>query len=370
MLAQAQELERQGRDIIRLEIGQPDFATFEAICQSAKDAIDAGHTRYNPSAGIRELRETIAQRVTRDRGPTRFDEVVVGPGAKPGIVFSILALLDPGDEALYPDPGFPTYRAAIELAGGTPIPAPLREDRDFSFDLEFLADHMGEKTKLLILNSPSNPTGGTIPQTDLEAIAKLAIERDVWIMTDEIYGDLVYENQSAPSFFSLQETRDRAILIDGFSKSYAMTGWRLGYSVMPKSLADKVSLLMMHAVGCTAGFTQMAGITALEHCADDVDTQRRIYQKRRDCFIDGLNALPGVSCVKPRGAFYAFPNISQLGIPSAELAEGLLHDAGIACLSGTDFGQNGEGYLRFSYAASTDQLEKAVERFGDFITSL
>lgn len=370
VLAQAQELERQGRDIIRLEIGQPDFQTFNAVCQSGKDAIDAGHTRYTPSAGIRELREAIAQKLTDEKGPTSFEEIVVGPGAKPGILFSILALINPDDEVLYPDPGFPSYRADIELAGGIPIPAPLIESRGFSFDLDFLADHMGEKTKLLILNSPSNPTGGAIPQEDLDAIAKLAIERDVWVMTDEIYGDLVYDDQTAPSFYSIEEARDRTILIDGFSKSYAMTGWRLGYAAMPKPLADKVSLLTMHAVGCTAGFTQMAGITALQNCSEDVDTKRSIYQARRDRIVDGLNSLPGVSCVKPSGAFYAFPNVTQLGIPSRELASRLLNEAGIACLSGTDFGEYGEGYLRFSYAASLEELDEAVKRMGSFIEGL
>jgi aspartate aminotransferase len=367
VLAQAQELERQGRDIIHLEIGQPDFQTFEAICDSGKRAIDEGHTRYTPSAGIRPLREAIAQRISATKGPCSPDEVVVGPGAKPGILFPILALINPGDEVLYPDPGFPSYRADIELAGGIPVAAPLREDRNFSFDLDFLADHMGQKTKLLIINSPSNPTGGTIPRADLETIAKLAIERDVWVMTDEIYGDLVYDNQTAPSFYSIEEARHRTILVDGFSKSFAMTGWRLGFAAMPKALADKVALLTMHAVGCTAGFTQIAGVVALEKCRDAVNAQRAIYQERRDRIVDGLNALPGVSCVKPSGAFYAFPNITGLGIGSVDLARRLLNEAGVACLSGTDFGEQGEGYLRFSYAASIEAIDRAIARIREFI---
>jgi aspartate aminotransferase len=367
VLAQAQELERQGRDIIHLEIGQPDFQTFDAICESGRDAITEGHTRYTPSAGIRQLREAIAQRISATKGPCSADEVVVGPGAKPGILFPILALVNPGDEVLYPDPGFPSYRADIELAGGIPIAAPLLEARNFSFDLDFLADHMGDKTKLLIINSPSNPTGGTIPREDLEAIAKLAIERDVWVMTDEIYGDLVYDNQAFPSFYSIEAARHRTILVDGFSKSFAMTGWRLGFAAMPKPLADKVALLTMHAVGCTAGFTQIAGVTALEKCRDEVDAQRAIYQARRDLIVEGLNSLPGVSCLPPSGAFYAFPNVTGLGVPSVELARRLLHEAGVACLSGTDFGVHGEGYLRFSYAASSDAISRAIDRIREFI---
>jgi aspartate/methionine/tyrosine aminotransferase len=369
VLAQAQELERQGRDIIHLEIGQPDFQTFDAICQSGKGAIDEGHTRYTPSAGIRELREAIAQRISATKGPCSASEVVVGPGAKPGILFPILALVNPGDEVLYPDPGFPSYRADIELAGGIPVAAPLLEGRGFSFDLDFLADRMGDKTKLLIINSPSNPTGGTIPREDLEAIAKLAIERDVWVMTDEIYGDLVYDDQTAPSFWSIEAARHRTILVDGFSKSFAMTGWRLGFAAMPPALAEKVALLTMHAVGCTAGFTQVAGVTALEKCRDAVNEQRAIYQKRRDRIVDGLNSLPGVSCIKPSGAFYAFPNIEKLGVRSADLARRLLHEAGIACLSGTDFGAHGEGYLRFSYAASLETIDEAIVRMRRFLAS-
>ncbi len=369
VLAQAQELERQGRDIIHLEIGQPDFQTFDAICASGKRAIDEGHTRYTPSAGIRELREAIAERISVTKGPCSPSQVVVGPGAKPGIVFPILALVNPGDEVLYPDPGFPSYRAAIELAGGVPVAAPVLEQRGFSFDLDFLADRLGDKTKLLIINSPSNPTGGTIPREDLEVIAKLAIERDVWVMTDEIYGDLVYDNQSAPSFYSIEAARDRTILVDGFSKSFAMTGWRLGFAAMPHALAEKVALLTMHAVGCTAGFTQWAGVTALRECREDVNAQRAIYEERRDRIVAGLNSLPGVSCVKPSGAFYAFPNIKKLGIPSSELARRLLNEAGIACLSGTDFGAHGEGYLRFSYAASLATIDEAIVRMRRFLSS-
>jgi aspartate/methionine/tyrosine aminotransferase len=370
VLARAQELEREGRDIVHLQIGQPDSPTFDAICKRGKEAIDEGFTRYTPSAGIHELREAIAQRISADKGETTADEVVVGPGAKPGILFSMLALLNPGDEVIYPDPGFPSYRAAIELSGATPIAAPLLEDKNFSFDLDFLADRIGEKTKLLIINSPSNPTGGNASTEDLTAIARLAIERNVWVMTDEIYSDLVYDEKQAPSFFSIDEVRDRTILIDGFSKTFAMTGWRLGYAAMPKSLAEKVSLLTMHAVGCTAGFTQMAGITALKRCRENVAAQRATYQKRRDRIVEGLRSLPGVSCTTPQGAFYAFPNVSELGNPSKELAHRLMEEAGVAFLPGTDFGNNGEGYLRFSYAASIAQIEEAIDRIRGFISTM
>lgn len=370
VLARAQELEREGRDIVHLEIGQPDAPTFEPICQRGKEAIDEGFTRYTPSAGIHELREAIAEKISADKGTTTADQVVVGPGAKPGILFSMLALLNPGDEVIYPDPGFPSYRAAIELAGATPIAAPLIEERNFAYDLDFLDDHIGAKTKLLVINSPSNPTGGNASADDLAAIARLAIERDVWVMTDEIYSDLVYDGAEAPSFFAIKEVRDRTILIDGFSKTYAMTGWRLGYAAMPKSLAEKVSLLTMHAVGCTAGFTQMAGITALKRCQENVAAQRAVYEKRRDRIVEGLRSLPGFSCNTPQGAFYAFPNVGELGIPSRELSHRFLEEAGVACLPGTDFGKNGEGYLRFSYAASISQIEEAIDRIARFIDSL
>jgi aspartate/methionine/tyrosine aminotransferase len=248
-----------------------------------------------------------------------------------------------------------------------PVAAPLLESRGFSFDLDFLRDHMSDRTKLLILNSPSNPTGGTIPREDLETIAQLAVERDVWVMTDEIYGDLVYDDQEAPSFYSIAEARHRTILVDGFSKSFNMTGWRLGYAAMPAALADKVALLTMHAVGCTAGFTQVAGVAALEQCRAAVNAQRAIYQERRDRIVSGLSSLPGVSCVKPSGAFYAFPNVTQLGSPSTELARRLLSEAGVACLSGADFGGFGEGYLRFSYAASLQAIDQAIARIRSFL---
>jgi len=370
VLENAQELERKGKRIIHLEIGQPDFQTFEPIRERGKEAIDQGHTRYTASAGALSLREAIAERISIEKAATTPDEVVVGPGAKPGIVFPILALLNPGDEAMYPDPGFPSYQAAIELAGAIPVPIPLVETRNFGFDFDALQNRITQKTKLLILNSPSNPTGAAYTQEDLDTIAQIATERDIWVMTDEIYGDLVYDTSSAPSYYSIESAKERTILVDGFSKSYAMTGWRLGYSVMPAHLAEKVSLITTHTVGCTAGFTQQAGITALKACREDVVAQRSIFKERRNRIVEGLNTIEGFNCRKPDGAFYAFPNVSELGIPSRKLSERLLNEAGVACLPGNDFGTQGEGYLRFSYATSTEAIEEALERIQTFVSRL
>ncbi len=364
----AQELEREGRNIVHLEIGQPDFSTFNAISEEGKHAIDAGFTRYNPSEGFGDLREAIA-RFSEKRGiRARPSQVAVGPGAKPLLLFPLLALLENGDEVLYPDPGFPSYKADIEIAGGVPIPVPLVETASFSFDLQALADRITPRTKLLILNSPANPTGGVIPESDLRAIAALAQKHDFYVLSDEIYARLVYDSGNAPSIYALPGMEDRVIIVDGFSKSYAMTGWRLGYAILPDALAEKVGLLLTHAVGCTAGFTQRAGIVALEQCDAEVAEIVSQYQERRDYFVGALNRLPGIRCQNPEGAFYAFPNVSDLGIPSTTLAERLLNEAGVACLSGTDFGEFGEGYLRFSYANSMDQLREAIERIERFLS--
>ena len=369
-MALASELEREGRDIIHLEIGQPDFSTFPEIIQAGKDAIDAGFTRYNPPEGYADLRETIAQYSQRRSIHADPAQVVVAPGAKPVLLFPILAIIEPGDEVLYPDPGFPSYRSTIELAGGIPVPVPLIESNSFSFDLDALADRISPRSKLLILNSPANPTGGVIPKADLEAIAQLAQRHDLWVMSDEIYSRLVYDEIEAESIYAIDGMSERTIVVDGFSKSYAMTGWRLGYAIMPEPLAKKVSLLLTHAVGCTAGFTQKAGIAAIEQGDRYIADIVKRYQSRRDGFIHGLNQIDGLNCRLPEGAFYAFVNTSELGIPSARLAERLLHEAGVACVSGTDFGANGEGYVRFSYATSSDQLQNAVERIANFLNQL
>lgn len=366
----AQELEKQGRDIVHLEIGQPDFSTFTPISEEGKKAIDAGFTRYNPSEGYADLREAIV-RFSKSRGiEAKPSQVVVGPGAKPVLLLPMLALLEKGDEVLYPDPGFPSYRADIEIAGGEPVSVPLVESKSFSFDLDALESRITKKTKLLILNSPANPTGGVISKSDLEKIAQLSQKHGFWVLSDEIYARLVYSGFQADSIYTVDDMESRTIIVDGFSKSYAMTGWRLGYAIMPEALAEKVSLLLTHAVGCTAGFTQRAGIVALEQCDNDVSRIVSQYEQRRDAFVQGLNGIKGFDCRLPEGAFYAFPNVSQLGIPSRLLAERLLNEAGVACLSGTDFGPNGEGYLRFSYAASRAQLQEAVERIGAFVSKL
>lgn len=370
VMALASVLEKKGRDIIHLEIGQPDFGTFPEIIQAGKDAIDAGFTRYNPPEGYADLRETIAQYSQRRSILADPSQVVVAPGAKPVLLFPMLALVEPGDEVLYPDPGFPSYRSTIELAGGTPVPVPLIEANSFSFDLGALAARISPRTKLLILNSPANPTGGVIPKADLETIARLAQKHDFWVMSDEIYSRLVYDNIKAESIYAIDGMAERTIVVDGFSKSYAMTGWRLGYAVMPEKLVRKVSLLITHAVGCTAGFTQKAGVAAIEQGDRYIAEIIERYQRRRNRFIHGLNQIDGLNCRLPEGAFYAFVNTSALGIPSAKLAERLLQEAGVACVSGTDFGKNGEGFVRFSYATSSGQLQSAVERIADFVNKL
>jgi aspartate aminotransferase len=368
VLARAQELERQGRSIIHLEIGQPDFPTSKAVCQSGIDAIEAGYTRYNPPAGLPDLRQAIAT----DAGQRRSmifqpSQVVVGPGAKPALFFAALALINPNDEVIYPDPGFPTYAAMIQVAGGIPVPIALQEDRQFSFDLDHLTNRMSERTKLIILNSPANPTGGVIPESDLEQIAALALKYNCWIISDEIYSRLCYDGLSAPTIAALPGMAERTVIVDGFSKTYAMTGWRLGYGIMPAPLAKRVELLLTHAVGCTATFTQMAGVTAIAGDQSQVDRVVAEYRQRRDRMVSGLNAIPGIQCQVPQGAFYAFPNVKALGLPAQILAQRLLDEAGVAVLAGTDFGSNGEGYLRLCYATSPKNIDLALKRIEGWV---
>ncbi len=288
-------------------------------------------------------------------------QVVIGPGAKPALFFPTLAVVQPGDEVLFPDPGFPTYAAMVMVAGGIPIPVPLREENDFSFDLDAFDRLVSDKTRLIIINSPSNPTGGVMPLKVLEHIAEVALQRNIWVLSDEIYARLVFES-SAPSIAALPEMLDRTIICDGFSKTYAMTGWRLGYGIMPKALAQRVELLLTHSIGCSASFTQIAGLEAVSGSQDQVDVMCAIYKQRRDIVVAGLNQIPGVRCRTPQGAFYAFPNISALGKSSDWLADYLLEEAGVALLSGTSFGQYGDGFLRISFANSLENLEEAVQR--------
>jgi aspartate/methionine/tyrosine aminotransferase len=362
VLARARALERAGREIVHLEIGEPDFDTPAHIKEAAKQALDAGATHYGPSAGLPELREAIAKHIAETRGvPVSPDEVVVTPGAKPIMFFTILALAGEGDEVIHPNPGFPIYESVINFVGGVPVPIPLREESGFGFDLEVFERRVSSRTKLIIINSPQNPTGGVLDRRQLERIAAIAAERRIPVLSDEIYRQFLYEGEFV-STMTLPGMRDLTILLDGFSKSYAMTGWRLGYGVMPQPLAEHVARLMVNSASCTASFVQLAGIAALQ--GDQAPVARMVaeFKRRRDLLVDGLNRLPGVTCARPRGAFYVFPNITGTGRPSGEVAERILSDAGVAVLAGTAFGAHGEGYLRLSYANSEANLRLALER--------
>ena len=362
VLARARALERQGREIIHLEIGEPDFDTPAHIKEAAKQALDAGATHYGPSAGLAEVREAIAKHIAETRGvPVTPEEVVVTPGAKPIMFFTILALIAPGDEVLYPNPGFPIYESVINFVGGVPVPVPLREETGFGFDLELFERKVGPKTRLIVINSPENPTGGVLDRGQIERIAEIAAARNIPVLADEIYRQFLYDGEFV-SIFPRPGMRDLTILLDGFSKSYAMTGWRLGYGVMPKALAEHVTRLMVNSNSCTASFVQLAGIAALQGDQTPVARMVAEFKLRRDIIVDGLNRLPGVRCARPRGAFYVFPNITSTGRPSAEVADLLLNEAGVAVLSGAAFGQYGEGYLRLSYANSEANLRLALER--------
>jgi aspartate aminotransferase len=366
VLAKAQALEKDGREIIHLEIGQPDFPTFENISQAGIKAIEEGYTRYTPPAGMPALREVIAETAGRQRGLS-FEpgQVVVSPGAKPNLFFPTLAVVEQGDEVIYPDPGFPSYKSMIQVAGGIPVPVPLLEENGFSFDLDEFDRLISSRTRLIILNSPGNPTGGILPLKDLKHIAAAAIQHDCWVLSDEIYTRIIYDGQVADSIAGLPGMAERTIIMDGFSKTYAMTGWRLGYGIMPTALADKVGLLLTHSVGSTAQFTQIAGIEALRGDQEQVDEVVQIYQKRRDAIVAGLNQLPGISCQKPQGAFYVFPNIKELGLSSQQAADFFLDKAGVAVLPGSAFGKSGEGYLRLCYANSLENIQLALQKMAD-----
>lgn len=371
VLARANQLEAAGREIIHLEIGQPDYATFANVSQAGIQAIQAGHTRYTSPSGMPALRQAIAESAGRQRGITIDpDEVVVSPGGKPNLFFPTLALVGPGDEVIYPDPGFPTYEAMIRVAGGIPIPVPLVETNNFSFNLEIFDRLVSARTKLVILNSPSNPTGGVMPLADLQHIAARAQEFDFWVMSDEIYARIVYDGLAAPSIAALPGMRDRTIIVDGFSKTYSMTGWRLGFGIMPRPLAARVDLLLTHSIGSTAHFTQYAGLEAVRGSQDMVAQMVADYQHRRAVIVGGLNAIPGFTCQMPQGAFYAFPNITGTGMSSDALADHILEQAGVALLPGSAFGKYGEGYLRLSYATSMDKIQQGLEKINTVINSL
>jgi aspartate aminotransferase len=363
VLAKAGKLEAAGKEIIHFEIGQPDYDTFSNVSMAGIKAITEGKTRYTDPAGILPLREAIAEDAGRRRGiKIHPEEVIVSPGGKPNLFFPTLALVEPGDEVIYPNPGFPTYEAMIGVAGGVPKPVPLLESNSFSFDLEAFDKLISKRTKLIILNSPSNPTGGVIPQKDIIHIAEQAKKHDCWIMSDEIYARLAYDGLQVSSIASLPGMMERTIIVDGFSKTYAMTGWRLGYGIMPKQLAERVGLLLTHSLGSTAHFSQFAGIEALVGPQDMVEQMVAEYQRRRDVIVAGLNAIPGITCQKPQGAFYVFPNIKDTGKTSNELADLILEKAGVSLLPGSCFGDYGEGYLRLSYATSIPTIEKGLAR--------
>jgi len=362
VLNKARALERQGKDIVHLEIGEPDFDTPKNIIDSAVNALHKGWTHYGPSAGLPDLRQAIAEEISRSRGVTvKSDEVVVVPGGKPIIFFTLLALADEEDEVIYPNPGFPIYESMINYLGAKAIPIRLHEERDFSLDVNELASLITDRTKLIILNSPQNPTGGVLSRQDIRDIAEAIGDRNIMVLSDEIYSRLIFEGEHY-SIMSVLGFKDRTILLDGFSKTYAMTGWRMGYGVMRPDLAAHITRLMTNSNSCTASFTQIAGIDAIRGDQSSVEAMRKEFQRRRDVFVGGLNRIKGFSCRLPKGAFYVFPNVTGTGWKSKKLADALLEEAGVACLAGTAFGDFGEGYLRFSVANSLENLNKALER--------
>ncbi|MEK7837480.1 MAG: pyridoxal phosphate-dependent aminotransferase [candidate division NC10 bacterium] len=362
VLARARALERQGKEIVHLEIGEPDFDTPAHIREAAKRALDDGATHYGPAAGLPELRDAIAKDVAVTRQiPVAPEEIVVTPGAKPIMYFVITALVDAGDEVIYPNPGFPIYESVINFVGGVPVPIPLREESGFGFDLSVFEQKVSRRTKLIIINSPQNPTGGVLELEQLGRIAEIAARYRIPVLADEIYKSFLYEGEFA-SITRFPGMKDLTIILDGFSKAYAMTGWRLGYGVMPRDLAEHVARLMVNSNSCTASFSQWAGIAALQGDQQPVARMVAEFKRRRDVIVEGLNRLPGVSCRSPRGAFYVFPNITALRRPSVEVAAALLAEAGVAVLGGSAFGAYGEGYLRLSYANSEANIRTALAR--------
>ena len=362
VLVRARALEAQGRSVIHLEIGEPDFPSPPHVIEAAKTALDEGWTHYGPTQGLPELREAIAAHVSRTRG-IRVEprHVSVVPGGKPIIFFPMLALLEPGDEIIYPNPGFPIYESMIRFLGAKPVPIPLQESRGFCFDLDLFRDRLTDRTRMVVLNSPQNPTGGVIPRQDLAAMAEMLRDRDLVVLSDEIYSEIYYGEPPA-SIASFPGMLEKTIILDGFSKTYAMTGWRMGYGVMPEWLVEAVNKLMVNSNSCTASFTQRAGVAALTGPRDCVDAMVAEFRRRRDALVAGLNQVPGFRCALPGGAFYAFPNVTGTGIGSKELADILLYEAGVAGLNGGGFGAHGDGYIRFSYANSLPNLMEAVER--------
>jgi aspartate aminotransferase len=370
VLARAKQLECEGRDIIHLEIGEPDFDTPVNIREAAKKALDQGWTHYGPSGGLPEHRQTISKYIKQywdlDYSP---DEIVVVPGAKPIMFFTILACVEEGDEVIYPNPGFPIYESMIDFIGAKSVPIMLREELDFRLDVDELASLVTAKTRMIIVNSPQNPTGGVLSKEDLEAVAELAIKHNVIVLSDEVYNRIIYEGEhhSVASFPGMKE---RTVIIDGFSKTYAMTGWRLGWGAMPADLAPHVTRLMTNSNSCTCSFSQMAGIEGLTGPQDEPKKMVEAFRERRDVIVAGLNSLEGITCNKPKGAFYVFPNIKGTGKDEKWLADYFLAEAGVACLAGTSFGEYGKCYIRFSYANSVENIEKAISRMAEALKPL
>jgi aspartate/methionine/tyrosine aminotransferase len=362
VLNKASALEKLGKKIVHLEIGEPDFDTPPNVVEAGIAALRKGWTHYGPSAGLPELRQAIAENVSRSRGvKVSSDEVVVVPGGKPIIFFTLLSLADVGDEVIYPNPGFPIYESMIDYVGAGAVPIRLREEKDFGFDVDELASLISDRTRLIILNSPQNPTGGVLGEQDIRDIATVIGDRNIMVLSDEIYSRLVFDGEHH-SIMSVPGMQERTILLDGFSKTYAMTGWRMGYGVMRPDLATHITRLMTNSNSCTASFTQVAGIEAIRGDQSSVERMKAEFQRRRDAFVAGLNCIKGFSCRMPKGAFYVFPNITKTGWTSKKLADALLEEAGVACLSGASFGDFGEGYLRFSVANSLENLDRALEQ--------
>ena len=363
VMAKAKLLEKQGKDIVHLEIGEPDFDTPKNIKEAATRALNAGYTHYTPSSGLPEVKQVIAEYISKTRKlDVKPEEVVVTPGAKPVMFFSMLSLVSPGDEVMYPNPGFPAYEALIKFVEAKPVPIPLREENEFSFDPEYVKEKITKKTKMIVLNSPENPTGGIIPREDLKVLADCLENRDdVFVLSDEIYSKIVYEGKSE-SISQFPGMKEKTIILDGFSKTYAMTGWRLGYGVMRKDLAGKMAQLMTNSNSCTNAFVQLAGVEALKGPQTELEKMVAEFRKRREVIVDGLNKIVGITCTKPHGAFYAFPNITGTGMNSRKLGDQLLQNAGVAVLPGISFGEYGEGYLRLSFANSVENIKKALDR--------
>ena len=369
VLAKAQKLEAQGENIIHLEIGEPDFNTPSNITSAGRQALTDGFTSYNPSPGYGNLREVIAKEISETRNiSVKGDNVIVTPGGKPIMFFVMLAMIEPGDEVLYPNPGFPIYESMIEFCGGTAVPMQLHEDRDFNIDVDEVQNKVTSNTKLMIINSPNNPCGSVISDTDLEKLAKIAEENDITVLSDEIYIRFLYEGiyKSVASFPGML---DRTIILDGFSKTYSMTGWRIGYGVFPTDLVEPIARLVTNSVSCTASFTQMAAIEAITGSQSEPNNMVQEFKKRRDIIVNGLNDIPGIKCAFPKGAFYAFPNITGTGLTSSDFANKILEEAGVAVLAGESFGKFGSGYIRISFANSTENLVEAISRIKTFLNS-